>query len=55
LQKALADDTVEQRLAELGTAPAASGDATSDALKKKLEEEIARWKPVIEGAGEYAD
>jgi tripartite-type tricarboxylate transporter receptor subunit TctC len=55
LQKALADDTVEQRLGELGTAPAASGDATSDALKTKLEAEIARWKPVIEGAGEYAD
>ena len=26
-----------------------------DALKAKLEGEIARWKPVIEAAGVYAD
>ena len=30
-------------------------DATPAALKAKLEGEIARWKPVIEAAGQYAD
>ena len=30
-------------------------DATPAALKAKLESEIARWKPTIEAAGQYAD
>jgi putative tricarboxylic transport membrane protein len=55
LQKALADQTVIDRFAELGTAPVAAGEATPAALKAKLEGEIARWKPVIDTAGEYAD
>jgi tripartite-type tricarboxylate transporter receptor subunit TctC len=55
LQKALADDTVKTRFAELGTAPSTTEEATPDALKAKLESEIARWKPIIEAAGEYAD
>ena len=40
---------------ELGTAPSSDAEATPAALKAKLESEIARWKPVIEAAGEYAD
>ena len=55
LQKALADQTVIDRFAELGTAPVAAGEATPAALKAKLESEITRWKPVIDAAGEYAD
>jgi len=55
LQKALADQTVIDRFAELGTAPVAAGEATPYALKAKLEGEITRWKPVIDAAGEYAD
>ena len=55
LQKALAEQTIIDRFAELGTAPVLAGDATPDALKAKLEGEITRWKPVIEAAGEYAD
>ncbi len=55
LQKALADQTVIDRFAELGTAPVAAADVTSEALKAKLESEITRWKPIIETAGEYAD
>ena len=42
-------------MAELGTAPSPAADATPAALKAKLEAEIARWKPVIEAAGVYAD
>jgi len=55
LQKALKDPVVIERFASLGTAPVSDAEATPDALKQKLETEIARWKPVIEAAGEYAD
>lgn len=52
---ALKDKNVAARFAELGTTPSPEADATPAALKTKLESEIARWKPVIEGAGQYAD
>lgn len=55
LQLALKDANVVARFAELGTAPSTEAEATPAALKAKLESEIARWKPVIEAAGQYAD
>ena len=55
LQVALKDQNVTARFAELGTTPSPEADATPAALKAKLESEIARWKPVIESAGQYAD
>ncbi|WP_426235947.1 tripartite tricarboxylate transporter substrate-binding protein [Pararhizobium sp. DWP1-1-3] len=55
LQVALKDPNVVARFAELGTVPSAESEATPAALKAKLESEIARWKPVIESAGQYAD
>jgi tripartite-type tricarboxylate transporter receptor subunit TctC len=55
LQVALADPDIAAKLAELGTAPSSAADATPEALKAKLEAEIARWKPIIETAGVYAD
>jgi tripartite-type tricarboxylate transporter receptor subunit TctC len=55
LQKALTDAVVVERFASLGTAPSSAADATPAALEAKLKSEIARWKPVIEAAGEYAD
>lgn len=55
LKKALADENVKTRFAQLGTAPSTQEEATPAALKAKLEGEIARWKPVIEAAGQYAD
>ena len=55
LQVALADPDIAAKLAELGTAPSPAADATPEALKAKLEAEIARWKPIIETAGVYAD
>lgn len=55
LQIALKDPNVVARFAELGTTPSPEADATPAALKAKLEGEIARWKPVIEAAGQYAD
>ncbi len=49
------DPNVVARFAELGTMPSSEADATPAALKAKLESEIARWKPIIEAAGQYAD
>ncbi|MBT1154214.1 tripartite tricarboxylate transporter substrate binding protein BugD [Aminobacter anthyllidis] len=55
LQIALKDPNVVARFAELGTIPSPEADATPAALKAKLEGEIARWKPIIEAAGQFAD
>ena len=55
LQTALADPGVIQAMADLGTAPSSAADATPAALKAKLTGEIARWQPVIQAAGVYAD
>ncbi|MDI6028162.1 tripartite tricarboxylate transporter substrate-binding protein [Corticibacterium sp. UT-5YL-CI-8] len=55
LQVALKDPNVVARFAELGTTPSSAEDATPAALKAKLEGEVARWKPIIEGAGQFAD
>jgi tripartite-type tricarboxylate transporter receptor subunit TctC len=55
LQSALADPGIAAKMAELGTAPSPAADATPAALKAKLDAEIARWKPIIEAAGVYAD
>nr|WP_247876751.1 tripartite tricarboxylate transporter substrate-binding protein [Ochrobactrum sp. CM-21-5] len=55
LQVALKDQNVVARFAELGTKPSSEADATPAALKAKLETEVARWKPIIEAAGQYAD
>jgi tripartite-type tricarboxylate transporter receptor subunit TctC len=55
LQVALKDENVAARFAELGTSPSPQEDATPAALKAKVESEIARWKPIIDAAGQYAD
>ena len=55
VQLALKDPGVVARFAELGTKPATEQEATPEALKAKLESEIARWKPIIDAAGQYAD
>jgi tripartite-type tricarboxylate transporter receptor subunit TctC len=55
LQVALADPEIAAKMGELGTMPSPAADATPAALQAKLEAEIARWKPVIESAGVYAD
>lgn len=55
LQVALADEKIATAFGDLGTKPSSAEEATPAALKEKLESEIARWKPVIEAAGVYAD
>jgi tripartite-type tricarboxylate transporter receptor subunit TctC len=55
LKKALKDENVVARFAELGTAPVAEDQVTPEALKKRLTDEIERWRPIITAAGQYAD
>lgn len=55
LQKALVDQNVIDRFAELGTEPVPASEATPAALQAKLMSEIDRWAPVIKAAGVYAD
>ena len=55
LQGALKDEKVIARLADLGAEPVSQQAATPAALDKYLADEIAKWKPVIESAGVYAD
>jgi tripartite-type tricarboxylate transporter receptor subunit TctC len=54
LQTAVADPTVAERFAELGTAPSTAEEATPEALAKLLAEQIALWQPLIEAAGAKA-
>ena len=55
LQAALGDPDVIERFAALGTEPVPQAQATPAALEQHLQAEIAKWKPVIAKAGEYAD
>ena len=55
LKVALKDPVVKQRFADLGTEPVAEDQATPEALRKKLKDEIAKWEPIIKKAGIYAD
>ncbi len=55
LQEALADPSLKQRFAELGTEPSPKKNATPEALRAHLKAEIAKWAPIIKKAGVYAD
>lgn len=55
LQKALADENVKERFAQLGTTPVPLADATPAAARARLDAEIDRWAPIIKAAGEFAD
>ena len=55
LVAALQDPKVVARFADLGTEPVALDRATPEVHQKFLEAEVAKWKPVIEQAGVFAD
>jgi tripartite-type tricarboxylate transporter receptor subunit TctC len=55
LQTALANPTLGQRFADLGTVPATKEQATPEALRAHLKAEIDKWAPIIRKAGVYAD
>jgi putative tricarboxylic transport membrane protein len=55
LQTALRDERLVARFAELGTEPVAQDRATPDAHRRFWQAEIAKWRPIIQAAGQYAD
>jgi len=55
LLAALRDETVIRRFAELGTAPVPPARATPEAAREFWQAEIARWRPLILAAGQFAD
>ncbi|TCZ56749.1 tripartite tricarboxylate transporter substrate-binding protein [Roseicella aquatilis] len=55
LQAALRDPKLVARFAELGTAPVAQEMATPEAHRTFWLADIAKWKPIIQAAGQYAD
>jgi tripartite-type tricarboxylate transporter receptor subunit TctC len=55
LQVALRDPKVIQRFADLGTTPVAQERATPEAHRQFWTAEIAKWRPLIQAAGQYAD
>ncbi|WP_295047723.1 tripartite tricarboxylate transporter substrate-binding protein [uncultured Paracoccus sp.] len=55
LQVALTDESVGKSMRDLGSEPSPVEDANGETVKALLESEIARWKPIIEAAGIYAD
>jgi tripartite-type tricarboxylate transporter receptor subunit TctC len=55
LQEALKDDTVKKRFADLGAEVVPLDKATPAALTAHLKAEIAKWAPIIQKAGVYAD
>ncbi len=54
-QAALKDEGVIKRFADLGTEPVSADKATPAYLQKFLAAEIAKWGPIIQKAGQYAD
>ena len=55
LQAALRDEKLVSRFAELGTAPVPQDRATPEAHRKFWQADIAKWKPIIQVAGQFAD
>ena len=55
LNKALKDDNVRKRIAELSSDLVSPDKATPESLRKQLESETARWAKVIKAAGVSAE
>ena len=55
LQAALRDEKLVARFADLGTAPVAQDRATPEAHRQFWQADIAKWRPIIQAAGQFAD
>ncbi|MBL6457124.1 tripartite tricarboxylate transporter substrate binding protein BugD [Belnapia sp. T6] len=55
LRMAMRDGTLRRRFAELATAPATEERASIAFHRRFLAEEVARWRPIIQAAGAFAD
>jgi len=51
LKAALGDQSVVEQMAKLGTAPVPAGDATPEAHRAQLEEQLGTWAKIIADAG----
>lgn len=55
LVKALQDEGIGRRFADLGTAPVAVARATPAFHREFWQADIAKWRPLIQAAGQFAD
>jgi tripartite-type tricarboxylate transporter receptor subunit TctC len=55
LVHALRDETIGRRFADLGTAPIPVARATPEAHRTFWQADIAKWRPLIQAAGQFAD
>lgn len=55
LVAALRDETIARRFADLGTAPVAIERATPEVHRTFWQADIAKWRPLIQAAGQFAD
>jgi tripartite-type tricarboxylate transporter receptor subunit TctC len=55
IRAALREERLRERFSDLVTAPAADERATPAYHRQFLAEEVARWRPIIQAAGQYAD
>jgi len=55
LRGAMRDERLRQRFSELATDPATEERATIAFHRRFLAEEVARWRPIIQAAGVFAD
>jgi tripartite-type tricarboxylate transporter receptor subunit TctC len=55
LLAALRDETIARRFADIGTSPTAVARATPEIHRTFWQEDIAKWRPLIQAAGQFAD
>ena len=55
LLAALRDENIARRFADLGTAPVALERATPEVHRTFWQADVAKWRPLIQAAGQYAD
>lgn len=55
LQAALRDPGLIRRFADLGTEPVPQSEATGEAHRQFWQADVARWRPIIQAAGQFAD
>lgn len=55
LQTALRNEALVRRFADLGTEPVAQDKATPAAHRAFWQADVARWRPIIQAAGQFAD
>jgi tripartite-type tricarboxylate transporter receptor subunit TctC len=55
LVKALQDEGIARRFADLGTAPVPVARATPQVHREFWQADIAKWRPLIQAAGQFAD